>query len=65
MPKGAVRLTSQNISTHLTAIFYAVTKERQSVRAALRLCFNVLRFESEVSSLVATWGGSEEAIAAA
>ena len=40
----AVRLTSQGISIHLTAIFYAIAKERHSVRAASWLSLNALRF---------------------
>ena len=41
---GAVRQTSPSISIHLAAIFYEITKERCSVRAASRLSLNVLRF---------------------
>ena len=50
-PKGAVRLTSPSISIRMTAIFYGVTKERHSVRAASRLSLNVLRFESDLCEL--------------
>ena len=48
---GAVRLTSPSISIRMTAIFYEVTKERHSVRAASRLSLNVLRFESDLCEL--------------
>ena len=48
---GAVRLTSPSISIHLKAIFYEITKERHSVRAASRLSLNVLRFESDLCEL--------------
>jgi hypothetical protein len=48
---GAVRQTSPSISIHMTAIFYGVTKERHSVRAASRLSLNVLRFESDLCEL--------------
>ena len=49
--QGAVRLTSPSISIRMTAIFYGVTKERHSVRAASRLSLNVLRFESDLCEL--------------
>jgi len=48
---GAVRQTSPSISIHLTAIFYGVTKERHSVRAASRLNLKLLRFESDLCEL--------------
>jgi len=48
---GAVRLTSSSISIHLTALFYEITKERHSVRAASRFSLNVLRFESDLCEL--------------
>ena len=44
---GAVRQTSPSIGSRLTAIFYEITKERHSVRAASRLSLNVERFESD------------------
>ena len=49
--EGAVRLTSQSIGSRLTAIFYEITKERHSVRAASRFSLNVLRFESDLCEL--------------
>ena len=49
--KGAVRQTSPRISSRLTAIFYEITKDRHSVRAASRLSLNVLRFESDLCEL--------------
>jgi hypothetical protein len=48
---GAVRQTSTSVSIHMKAIFYGVTKERHSVRAASRLSLNVLRFESDLYEL--------------
>ena len=48
---GAVRQTSASISIHMTAIFYEITKERHSVRAASRFSLNVLRFESDLCEL--------------
>ena len=49
--RGAVRQTSPSISIHMTAIFYEITKERHSVRAASRFSLNVLRFESDLCEL--------------
>jgi hypothetical protein len=49
--KGAVRQTSPSISIHMKAIFYEVTKERHSLRAASRFSLNVLRFESDLCEL--------------
>ena len=48
---GAVRQTSPSIGSRLTAIFYEITKDRHSVRAASRLSLNVLRFESDLCEL--------------
>ena len=48
---GGVRLTSPSMSIHLTAIFYKVTKERHSLRAASRFSLKVLRFESDLCEL--------------
>ena len=48
---GAVRQKSPSISIHLKAIFYEITKERHSVRAASRLSLNVLRLESDLCEL--------------
>ena len=45
--RGAVRQTSPSISILLEAIFYEVTRERHSVRAASRFSLNVLRFEND------------------
>ena len=54
-PNGAVRLTSPSIRIRMTAIFYGVTKERHSVRAASRLSLNVQRFESDLCKLNRLW----------
>ena len=48
---GAVRLSSPSISIGLSALFYEITKERHSVRAASRLSLKVLRFESDLCEL--------------
>jgi len=48
---GAVRQTSPSIPIRLSAIFYEVTNERHSVRAASRFSLNVLRFESDLCEL--------------
>ena len=48
---GAVRQKSPSISIHLKAIFYEITKERHSLRAASRLSLNVLRLESDLCEL--------------
>jgi len=44
----AIRLKIPRISIHLMAIFYEVTKERHSVRAASRCSLKLLRFESDL-----------------
>ena len=49
--RGTVRQTSPSIGSRLTAIFYEITKDRHSVRAASRLSLNVLRFESDLCEL--------------
>ena len=48
---GGVRQTSPSISIHFEAIFYEITKERHSVRAASRFSLIVLRFESDLCEL--------------
>ena len=52
---GAVRLSSPRISIGLSALFYEITKERHSVRAASRLSLKVLRFESDLCELNRLW----------
>jgi len=44
----AIRLKIPRISIHLMAIFYEVTKERHSVRAASRCSLKLLRFQSDL-----------------
>ena len=53
--QGAVRQTSPSISIHMTVIFYEITKERHSVRAASRLILKVVRFESDLWELNRLW----------
>ena len=48
---GTVRQSSPSIIIHMKAIFYEVTKERHSVRAASRFSLNVLRVESDLCEL--------------
>ena len=48
---GAVRQSSPSISIGLSTLFYEISKERHSVRAASRFSLKVLRFESDLCEL--------------
>ena len=50
-PEDAVGLSSQSISIGLSTLFYEISKERHSVRAASRFSLKVLRFESDLCEL--------------
>ena len=48
---GAVRQTSACIGTGVSILFYKISNERHSDKAASRLSLNVLRFESDLCEL--------------
>jgi hypothetical protein len=55
---GAVRQTSPRISIGELILFYEITKERHSVRAASRLSLNVQRSKSDLCELNRLWNGA-------
>ena len=49
--QGAVRLSSPSISIEVSILFYEISNERHSDRAASRLSLNVPRVESDLCEL--------------